>query len=95
MTLSKLIEGWRNHILPPDRLKGIIERASYERMEVCNECPFHSKNFNTIRGDEHCTSCGCSLLPKTKCLSCKCPEDKWQEIVSSEEEEELIKKENE
>lgn len=94
MSLSNIIEGWRNHLIPKKKMKGIIEKASKERLSICEECPQHSKFHNTNRIDDHCTVCGCSLVPKTKCLSCRCPEDKWVEL-SSLEEEEQIKKEYE
>jgi len=39
--------------------------------------------------DEHCTDCGCPLDAKTKCLSCKCPKDKWLAVATEEEHEEI------
>lgn len=84
--LSKIIEGWRNHLFPKEELKEIILKVSEQRIEICSQCENNSKFHNSIRPDEHCTLCGCSLAPKTKCLSCKCPIDKWLNIISEEEE---------
>jgi hypothetical protein len=58
-------------------------------MNICNDCQFHSKNYQTVRLDDHCTSCGCTLSAKTKCLSCACPLEKWQSVMSREQEDEM------
>lgn len=94
MSLSEIIEGWKNHLLPQEALKELISETSKKRIMICNECPKHSKNFSSLRPDEHCTVCGCSLLPKTKCLSCNCPENKWLPILSEEEENKIKEYEN-
>lgn len=89
MKLSEVFEGWKNHLAPADFLKEQINKAHKERMDICRSCPHNSindKNANIFRVDEHCTHCGCSLAPKTKCLSCSCPLNKWGSIISSEEE---------
>ena len=86
MLILKIIEGWRNQIAPPEELKEVIKEVSSERLVICNDCPFHSKNFKSLRPDAHCTKCSCTLSAKTKCLSCECPEKKWTSVMSSEEE---------
>lgn len=59
-------------------------------MEICNDCPFHSKHHNTpLRPDAHCTHCGCTLSAKTKCLSCACPIGKWEALLTEQQEEEI------
>lgn len=80
--LSEIFEGWRNKIVPPEALKEIIEVVSKERTSICEECPNHSKFHHSLRMDDHCTYCGCTLSAKTRCLSCKCPLDtpKWIEL---------------
>lgn len=60
-------------------------------MEICEECPHHSKNHSSLRPDDHCTNCGCTLSAKTKCLSCECPIKKWL-AIATDEQEELMKK---
>jgi hypothetical protein len=96
MNFSQLFEGWRNHISPPKYLKTIIKKVSEERMEICEGCYYHSKNHPSYRPDAHCTDCGCTLSAKTKCLSCECPlmPPKWKNVVT-EEEEEIMTKDNE
>ena len=59
-------------------------------MEICNNCPHHSKHHNTpLRPDAHCTHCGCTLSAKTKCLSCACPIGKWEALLTEQQEEEI------
>ena len=83
-SLVDIYEGWRNHLLPPSSLKDEIKRIHTLRINICEQCPSHSKHHQTIRPDEHCTICGCTLVAKTKCLSCKCPIDKWMDVVDDE-----------
>jgi len=65
------------------------------RIQICEECSFHSKHHNTpIRPDHHCTDCGCNLAAKTKCLSCECPQKKWDALMSLTDERTLLKQIN-
>ena len=95
INFEQIIEGWKNHLFPSSYMKEIIKKVSEERMAICEQCEFHSKFHKTYRPDEHCIDCGCTLLAKTKCLSCECPldEPKWEAVVT-EEEEELINNES-
>lgn len=99
INIAQIIEGWRNKLIPPARIKELIEEVSKERIDICNFCTFHSANrmnYKTIRPDAHCTICGCTLSAKTKCLSCNCPltPPKWEAVVSKEEEEEIDNEES-
>ena len=89
MNLSQIYEGWRNKLIPPAAIKDIIQETSEDRIFICNSCPHHSKNHKGVRPDAHCTHCGCTLSAKTKCLSCKCPIDKWLPVLTAEQEEEI------
>jgi hypothetical protein len=76
-------------------MKDIIEATSRERLSICEQCPFHSKNhFTPLRPDNHCTGCGCNLEAKAACLSCGCPDDKWLAVMDEEQEEQLKKQIN-
>ena len=88
--ISKIYEGWKNSYFPKTSLKGIIEDTSKERLNICNSCEHHSKNNkSSIRPDAHCMKCGCTLLAKTKCLSCECPIEKWKAVVTKEQGDEM------
>lgn len=84
MNLHQLYEGWRNNIIPPAQLKKKIEAVSAQRMALCRQCDFHSNFHGTIRPDEHCTKCGCTLSAKTRCMSCKCPleDPEWEAVIT-------------
>ena len=85
----QIYEGWKNKLLPEEKLKEQIDQVSEERMGICNECKFHSKNHKTVRPDAHCVHCGCTLSAKTKCLSCACPTEKWLSVMTREQEDEF------
>lgn len=90
MDFSQIYEGWRNHLFPPEEIKKLITEVSVERLSVCKDCRFNSKNRKrNIRPDEHCVLCGCTLVAKTKCLSCSCPRNYWLAVLTLEEEEEI------
>jgi hypothetical protein len=92
MKFSELYEGWRNNLLPPSRLKELIEVTASDRIDICLQCEKHSKNSKSLRLDAHCIECGCTLSAKTKCLSCSCPLLKWNAIVTEKEEEFITQK---
>lgn len=90
-----VIEGWTNHLIPPEKLKVLIKETSDERLAICAKCEHHSSNKRTIRLDRHCTICGCPEKALTKCLSCSCSLEDihetplWKAVVTSEEEEQF------
>ena len=91
LNFSQIFEGWRNDLFPPEELKSIILSVSEERINICEQCPAHSKHHNTIRKVVHCTDCGCPLSKKTKCLSCECPLKKWMALMDEDKESEILK----
>lgn len=91
LDFGKIYEGWRNKLVPPEQLKSLIKQTSEERLNICAKCPHHSKNHKTVRPDAHCTYCGCTLSAKTACLSCKCPINKWMEVLNEKQEEQIKK----
>ena len=93
INFSQIYEGWRNKLVPPADMKDTIQQVSKERLSICSECPFHSKNHKTpLRPDDHCIDCGCNLEAKVACLSCSCPQDKWTAVMNDQNEEEQLKK---
>ena len=99
MNLNEIYEGWRNKLIPPSHLKEQIQKVAEERNSICSKCEWNSinrrknENYKTMRPDEHCTNCGCTISAKIKCLSCKCPlvPPKWNKVISREKEEEIRK----
>jgi hypothetical protein len=94
MSLIQIYEGWKNKLLPDKELKHLIHVTTKERIEICNNCEFHSSNrvgYKSLRPDAHCTDCGCTLSAKTACLSCACPKDKWLSVMTRQQEDEIDK----
>ena len=92
MGMSKIYEGWKNSYLPSKVLKNVIDATSKGRLTICDSCEHHSKNHKGVRPDNHCTKCGCTLLPKSKCLSCSCPEKKWEAVITKNEQSKIDEK---
>jgi hypothetical protein len=95
MSLLQIMEGWKNHLVPAEELKDIIDVTMKERKAICLQCPHHSTNVDTIRPDDHCTLCGCPDVAKLKCLSCMCfdvTNPRWRavDVKSNTEENEAI-----
>jgi hypothetical protein len=76
-------------MVPPKDLKELINNTAKERINICLDCPYHSKYHKTLRPDAHCTHCGCTLAAKTKCLSCACPIDRWMAIATDEQDDQI------
>lgn len=72
----------------------MIEQVAKERITICEGCPFYSENrkkegYKTLRPDAHCIACGCTLSAKTRCLSCECPNKRWESVVNQEESDKI------
>lgn len=93
INFSQVYEGWKNNLFPSADMKPLIEEVAAYRMEICNGCSKHSKNYSTSRPDAHCTDCGCTLSAKVRCLSCECPlkVPKWVPVIDSLDKEHEIK----
>lgn len=101
-SLNEIVEGWRNDLFPPEKLKEIIIKVSGERMAICKSCiayditgigcsvpftqPCCNNNITLENGEK---GCGCPLRKKTKSLSSECPAKKWKAIITSEEQEQF------
>lgn len=88
INFAQIYEGWRNYLIPPEEIKEQILKVAALRTKICNGCEYNSKFHKTMRPDEHCTDCGCTISAKVSCLSCECPllEPKWKAELTDEEE---------
>jgi hypothetical protein len=68
-----------------------IYNVSRQRRRICNQCEYNSKFHKSFRPDIHCVFCDCTLVAKTKCLSCSCDlkPPKWEAVLTDEQEEEI------
>lgn len=90
INISQIIEGFKNDWFPSKKLRQLITHTSTERLLICINCPYNSSQ-GSISNTSHCKDCGCFLTKKTKCLSCKCPQGKWDAIVTEDQEEKIDK----
>jgi hypothetical protein len=88
-----ILEGWSNHLIPRKEIKELINATSIGRLEICRDCSWNSKNAGK-RGIERCLECGCPLVAKTKCLSCYCGINKWEAVITEQQEELLNENES-
>jgi hypothetical protein len=99
LNLSHILEGWRNHLLPPAKLREVIEQTSNERLEICRACEHNSEVIRSNgktptqnwRKDEHCDICACPLMQKTKALHSFCPLNppKWGPVATDSQSMEI------
>lgn len=93
LNFKEILEGWKNDLFPAENLKQIIRDTQEERLAICKTCPFNSTP-NTITAFTRCKDCGCPLKKKTACLSCICPQEKWSNVLTPDEDTELQTKTN-
>ncbi len=74
MGIDGIVEGYSNLIKRDEE----IEKLAKQRLSVCEDCPFNSKN-NSMLGSmiPYCTKCGCILAAKVRNEKGQCPEKKW------------------
>lgn len=78
LNFSQILEGWKNHLIPDKEMIATINQISKERLNICKTCPFNSTPGN-ITVVSRCKACGCLLKAKSKCLSCNCGIEKYNE----------------
>jgi hypothetical protein len=88
INFAQIYEGWHNLLIPPEEIKEKIAEVAKERLNICELCEYNSKFHTSIRLDEYCTKCKCTLSAKTACLSCECPLPipKWKAEITNDEE---------
>lgn len=77
--IKEIVDGWSNHLFGNKSIEDIAKK----RMSICKKCPensFNKKEKFTLRIDEHCTLCGCTLSAKTKSPDSECPLLKWKSV---------------
>lgn len=89
--ISAIVEGWRNHLAPPEEMKAVIEEVSKQRLAICTPCEENSRNRKPNPEGKlgHCKQCHCPLTPKSKALNHACPLGKWEAYLSDKERKEL------
>lgn len=76
-------------------IKEAVEEVAKERMDICNECLYNSKNSLNpfiFMFPKYCRECKCNLKWKTHSMSASCPLSKWEAQLESDEESNEIDK---
>lgn len=74
--VNEIIEGWSNLAFKKEN----VELLAKERLKICMCCKEHSKFHSSIRLDDHCTKCGCTLAAKTRSPESECPIGLWKAV---------------
>lgn len=69
INLGEIFEGWKNLIFEDPE----VEKVAIPRLEICAKCPIRTNGIcDSSKG-----GCGCVTTAKARCLTCKCPKNKW------------------
>ena len=88
--LDQVFEGVKNNIWK----KEYVEIIAGDRYRICKQCDQLDLNGSKCAApgtSPCCADCGCSLAVKTRAMSTSCPKNKWDVVMTAEEEEKLIK----
>lgn len=88
---SQILEGIKNNIFK----KEDVEIIAAERLSICKTCPLFDLTGDgcEVPGTQPCCNkeggCGCSLAFKTRSLSSSCPLNRWEALLTEQEEDNL------
>jgi len=89
---GQILEGITNSIFK----KEDVEEIAQQRMQICRDCDLFDVHGEgcMLPGTEPCCNenkggCGCSLRLKTRSLSSECPFQKWEALLTEQEDEYL------
>lgn len=92
---GQILEGVINSIFK----KEDVEEIANQRMQICTNCALFDMQGDgcMVSGTQPCCNeklggCGCSLGFKTRSLSSSCPLNKWEAILTEQEEDALKEK---
>jgi hypothetical protein len=76
MSLGDIIKGYVNsEKAKMGSLSESKQNRAQARLEICKSCPILDKA--TMTCDKSKGGCGCKMLRKVYCMTCKCPKGKW------------------
>jgi len=92
---GQILEGITNSIFK----KEDVEEVAHQRMQICMDCHLYDVHGTgcMVPGTQPCCDetkggCGCSLKLKTRSMSSECPLNKWEALLTEEEEDKLNQK---
>lgn len=83
---GKILEGITNSVFKNEH----VEEVAAQRQAICDSCEFIDKTGKScvVPGTQPCCgACGCSLALKLRSLSSACDKQKWEAVVTQEEED--------
>jgi len=83
---GKILEGITNNVFRKEH----VEEIAAQRQAICDTCEFIDKKGTScvMPGTQPCCGvCGCSLALKLRSLSSACDKQKWEAVVTQEEED--------
>ena len=66
-----------------------IEDVAKKRLLICDVCPSKGDKCEIPGTAPCCNECGCSLAFKIRALSSSCPLDKWDALMTEDQEDKL------
>ena len=87
---KRIFDGIKNSIFKKDD----VEKIALSRLAICEKCDTIDrigKKCILPESQPCCGDCGCKLAWKVRCLAEECPLNKWEAILSEEEEEDVNK----
>lgn len=87
---GKIAEGIANSIFKKEH----VEEVAAARAAICNACEHQDKTGKScvMPGTQPCCSlCGCSQALKTRALSASCDDNRWEAVMTREEEDKLVR----
>lgn len=82
---NQILEGIRNKVFKKEH----VEEVARERELICLNCDYYNGECLVPGTGPCCGYCGCSLGLKTRSLSSHCDLNKWEAIMTEEEEDML------
>jgi hypothetical protein len=82
---KEILEGITNSVIRDET----VEEIAALRYNLCNQCPSKGGECAVKGTGPCCGECGCSLSFKTRSLASDCPLDKWDALITVEEEDKL------
>jgi len=86
----QILEGIKNNVFKKEH----VELIANERWKICKNCDHLDTEGShcLMPGSQPCCSdCGCSLAFKIRSLSAGCPKEKWEALLTEEEETKFLK----
>ncbi len=88
---SQILEGIKNKLFKKEHVEAIAKERWEQHCVRCDSLDRVGKKCTVPKTEPCCGECGCSLGLKIRSLSSSCPLDKWNAVLTDEEEEKLNK----